>query len=271
MTFRPSKNWTVSLFRTWWPHMTFWSVWRCRDYLLGLNRGHAPSHRVRLQVTAPFQFDVSLRSVDADWFTFKEIVREEVYGDILKYVPDGNSIIDLGANIGLASLYFAEKYPASRICAVEPSAANYELLVDNLDPLIKSGRCQALHAALWEREATLGANALPAQDRHNSFSVRELGPGEHIDGQAIRGLPMGTIIKSAGFTHVDILKVDIEGAERQLFSGELDWLDRVRALMVEFHGDARRESGFDGTMRRYGFQVRDENRHTVLAIRADVA
>jgi FkbM family methyltransferase len=268
MTLNPLKTWTATLFRTWWPHMTFRSVLRCRDYLLGLNRGHPADHRVRLEVTAPFSAEVVLRSVDSDWFTFKEIVLEEVYGDILKHVPDSASVIDLGANIGLASLYFAAKYPKSRVCAVEPSDANYELLVDNLHPLIDSGRCRALHAALWEREALLGANPLPAPERHNSFSVRELTPGEDGGAWTIKGMPMGAVIDWAGFTHVDVLKVDIEGAERQLFSGDLNWLSRVRALMVEFHDDARRESAFDAIMLRHGFQIREENRHTVLAVKA---
>jgi len=267
MTVNPLKTWTVSLFRTWWPHMTFRSVLRCRDFLLGLNRGHAADHRVHLEVTAPFKATVVLRSVDSDWFTFKEIVLEEVYGDVLKHVPHGEAVIDLGANIGLASLYFAAKYPKSRVCAVEPSDSNYELLVDNLKPLIQTGRCRALHAALWERQAQLVANPLPAPERHNSFSVRELKPGEDVGTWTIKGMPMAAVIEWAGFTYVDILKVDIEGAERQLFSGDLDWLSRVRALMVEFHEDARHESGFDAIMLRHGFQIRDENRHTVLAIK----
>ena len=248
--------------------MTFRSVLRCREYLVGLNRGSTAAYRVRLQVTAPFKADVVLRSVASDWFTFKEIVLEEVYSDALKHVPHGEAVIDLGANIGLASLYFAAKYPKSRICAVEPSDSNHELLLDNLNQLIDTGRCRVLHAAVWERDALLTANPLPMPERHNSFSVREQQPGDKAGAWTIKGMPMGAVIDWAGFTHVDILKVDIEGAERQLFSGDLGWLSRVRALMVEFHEDARRDCGFDATMIRHGFEIRDENRHTVTAIKA---
>jgi methyltransferase FkbM-like protein len=74
------------------------------------------------------------------------------------------------------------------------------------------------------------------------------------------------LVAVSGFTTVDILKVDIEGAEVQLFSGNLDWLERVRALLIEFHDESRQESDFDAIMRRYHFRIREETRHTVLAV-----
>jgi FkbM family methyltransferase len=260
------NSWTISFIREWWPHMTLRSVVRCRDYCLRLGRGeYSGERRVLFNVTAPIHSDVVLREVPADWFTFEEVVGEQVYKDVSSQISHCENIIDLGANIGLATLYFASLYPTSRLCAIEPNLANYALLNVNLRTLIDSGRCQTLNAAIWERETLLAANPLPSPERYNSFSVKELLPEEHCP-TPIKGMPMANVIAASGFSHVDILKVDIEGAELQLLSGNLDWLERVRSLLIEFHGDSRQKSNFDAIMQRYHFRIFEENRHTILAI-----
>ena len=59
---------------------------------------------------------------------------------------------------------------------------------------------------------------------------------------------MAAILEASGFDVVDLVKIDIEGAERAVFR-QVDWLERVRALAIEFHGSAREEIGFDALMR----------------------
>lgn len=78
---------------------------------------------------------------------------------------------------------------------------------------------------------------------------------------------MNQILADSGFPHIDLLKVDIEGAETQLFADNLEWLEHTRMIAIEFHGDSREESGFDETMKRYRFRVIEANSHTTLAIR----
>ena len=246
--------------------MTLRSVIRCRNYCLRMGyREYSGERTVLLNATSPIYGDVVLREVIADWWTFEEVVREQIYKSVLTHLSRCDTVIDLGANIGLASLYFATQYPKSRLFAVEPNSANYVLLCVNLQALVRSGRCQTLNAAIWKREAVLAANPLPSPDRYNSFSVRESLPGERCP-TPLKGVPIENIIATSGFATIDILKVDVEGAEVQLFCGNLDWLERVRALLIEFHGESRRESDFDAIMRRYRFRIHEENRHTVLAV-----
>lgn len=76
---------------------------------------------------------------------------------------------------------------------------------------------------------------------------------------------MQTIFERSGFDRIDLLKVDIEGAEVQLLQGAGDWLTKVNAIAIEFHGNSRAESGFDQLTQ--GFRIADESPHTVLAIR----
>jgi hypothetical protein len=65
--------------------------------------------------------------------------------------------------------------------------------------------------------------------------------------------------------------VDIEGAEVELFKGNLDWLLKVRAIAIEFHRDSRNVSAFDRIMADYGFSILVDGAHTVLATRASAA
>jgi FkbM family methyltransferase len=210
----------------------------------------------------PVQGNVFLRRTGSDILTFHEVMRDQVYDVVSRYVEDCGSIIDLGANIGLASLYFAHTYPSSVVLAVEPNPDTYDILELNLQQLIEGGRCKTLKAAGWGAATTLGGKIGVDQHHFSAFAVEEAkGNGEHI-----KGLPMSELIVCSGFEYIDLVKVDIEGAEVQLFSGPTDWLKVVKVIAIEFHGDSRRASRFDSLMEAYGFKVYDGNQHTVIAV-----
>jgi hypothetical protein len=67
-------------------------------------------------------------------------------------------------------------------------------------------------------------------------------PGQAADLQAT-SIP--ALLEESGFAEIDLLKLDIEGAEAVLFSGDCDWLGRVRNIVIELHGEACRQSFFD--------------------------
>jgi hypothetical protein len=77
---------------------------------------------------------------------------------------------------------------------------------------------------------------------------------------------MASLFRAGQFEQADLVKVDIEGAEVGLFQ-ESGWLERTRAIAIEFHGDSRRQTGFDDKVRQHGLRIVDETEHTVLAIR----
>jgi hypothetical protein len=135
----------------------------------------------------------------------------------------------------------------------------------NTAPLLRAGVCRTPQAAFWRDEDTNLSFCLPEESSSSDIFLVPA-PGTTA-GERVRGLTMNSILAESGFDQVDLLKVDIEGAEADLFRGQNEWLHRVRGIAVEFHGDARRESGFDNTMRDFGFRIADEGAHTVLAIR----
>jgi FkbM family methyltransferase len=136
-------------------------------------------------------------------------------------------IVDAGANIGLATLYFAWKYPAARIAAIEPEASNLEILRRNCADLPS---VKIIPSALWSGRSNLFISN-PHSEKW-TFSVTE----KKSSGPSIPSVTVGDVLRDSGFDRIDILKLDIEGAERELFrEGWQDWLPKVRMIVIELH------------------------------------
>jgi FkbM family methyltransferase len=199
-----------------------------------------------------------LRPGSHDLCTFDELFREDVYAAAVQAAQPIRTMIDLGANIGLASLYVLGRSPAARIVALEPDQDNYRLLVGNVRAY---PQVQAWAAAAAAADGPV--RFLAAPDHVSAGAVTHTGDP---NARVVEGLSMATILERAGFSLVDLLKIDIEGGETELFKEPLDWLSRVRVLAIEFHGDSRRASNFDAVMSAAGFRIHDGS-HTVVAVR----
>jgi FkbM family methyltransferase len=149
----------------------------------------------------------------------------------LSKLPAVNTIIDLGANTGLSAAYFARIYPGATIIALEPEAGNYRMLELNVHGL---SNVEPLHAAIWSHDTELEIDSSENGVRRDdwAFRSREVGQG----GDRVRALSIATLLANYQIKTVDILKVDIEGAEVELFStGTANWLPKVKYLVVETH------------------------------------
>lgn len=170
---------------------------------------------------------VIFRPKTVDCYSLKEIFFFEEYKiDFPVRVSDPLFIIDAGANIGFTSVYFANKYPNSTIIAVEPEAGNFEIILKNVKHY---PNITAKPVALWSRRALI--------------EVKDRGYGlrgfivEEADMQAVNTIEALSIMDLMGDREViDILKMDIEGSEKEVFSRNYDqWLPHVRCLVVEVH------------------------------------
>jgi FkbM family methyltransferase len=242
------------------------SILRFRDFSEREKRGRLRGGELlELRMKSPVRQKVFLREVGSDALTFQEVLLEQVYREVVDNVRGCRTIIDLGANIGLASLYFSAHYPGCRVFAVEPNPDTFRLLSANLEGLIRAGRCRVFQGAVWGSERELVADPGWSSEHFSRFAATE--GGDAAGGAAIKGLPMNKLVEAAGFERVDLLKCDIEGAEVELFKGDLGWLDRVGAIAIEFHDDSRAAMRFDEVMRARGFRVIDSGGHTVLGVR----
>jgi FkbM family methyltransferase len=145
----------------------------------------------------------------------------------------GPLIVDAGANIGSASRYFLHRFPGARVVAIEPDPANFALLAANCSA---HGDVVLINKALWPETTRLaldhglGAECAVRTRAHPADPAAC--PSSELSCDTIT---MQEIIASHG--PVDLLKIDIEGAEAQLFSPrqDLSWLRDVSAIVIELH------------------------------------
>lgn len=245
--------------------MTLLSILRLRNAELRRKAGKEVSGKIfRLKLKYPTRTLVRLRESGSDINTFEEVVRSQVYRCVLPHLETCNFLIDLGANIGLATLYFAGRFPTCRFLSVEPNSSSYEVLNRNLAPLTAADRCVTVRAAVWGSETLLSADTQDDAEHFSKFALKE--SLEPAAPETMPGMRISKLLQMSGFERVDCLKVDIEGAEVELFKGDVGWLTRIACIAIEFHDDSRVRSHFDQIMREYGFQIFDTGSHTVVAV-----
>jgi len=169
---------------------------------------------------------VRLRIKTSDEATYAQILLWGQYDFDLPFKP--KAIVDAGANVGMASIFFAHKYPGARVIAVEAEASNFELLSRNIAPY---RAITAIHAALWNRDGEISVRESdPATGCSGNWAfVTREGPGPKV-----RAITMRTLMKEMRIGTVDLVKVDIEGAEAEVFEAA-DWIKDIRCLMIELH------------------------------------
>lgn len=188
-----------------------------------------------------------MRRYGGDIFIFHEVLGSAVYSFPEKRLPGGLVIVDLGANIGLTALSLKARYPQARVVCVEPHPENAALLRHNLQCLGDSATI--LEAAV---SATNGTIQLMLATEHYNASVVRAG----AEAVAVSALTMEEIMRCAGISTIDILKMDIEGAELSILERRPAWLQKVRVLLAELHGP--RQDEMQAWLREMGFQVECE-------------
>lgn len=176
--------------------------------------------------TSLLEHPVTLRVPSTDVSTYKQVVTREEYGIELAKRPA--TIVDAGANIGLASAYFASRYPEARILAIEPEAQNFELLLKNTAPY---PNIQAVRAALWSESGLIGV----VDSGTGAWGFRTEASSEALVTNSVRAATLDELLDEYGFDHVDLLKMDIEGAEVEVFADTSEWIDRVNVVVAELH------------------------------------
>lgn len=164
-----------------------------------------------------------------DHHTFKEVFLWEEYNfEIPNYPVENYFIIDGGANIGFSAVFYAKKYPDSTIVSIEPDRENFERLKLNTEgyPNVHTHL-----GALWYK--TMHMECIDKGWGTRGFMVNELAEAKE---NSILGSSIKDLMIQYGKTHIDILKLDIEGSEKELFSSDFDyWLPRTKCIIVELH------------------------------------
>jgi FkbM family methyltransferase len=196
------------------------------------------------------RYIAELRGIGSDIAVFQQVFINQEYA-IASLPNDAHVIIDLGANIGLASLFFAEKYPYAHLIAIEPDPENFAMLTRNLAQI--SPRATTLPIAIWSDDCELAIKRTDV--RGNPLGDWGVQVGLPLQGSSlnVRGCTMNRVIAAFDLKHIDIVKIDIEGAEKELFeSADLHWLNIVDMIIVETH-ERFRPGSHDAVLRLLNF------------------
>lgn len=204
----------------------FLTLMRVRLALSKVGRLTSPTPHVSTASTKQLGKGLVLRSHATDIAVLLELFSSNSYEPVPRLLPaPPRTIVDLGANIGLVSRWLLEKYPDSRLVAVEPEPGNFRVLVKNLAPY--GDRAKTIQACVAATRRTV---RLAGGRGDWGFSMTENGEG--VDVPAIT---MNDVLDRAGMDGVDLLKCDIEGAEGEVFDACSGWIDRIAYTVIECH------------------------------------
>jgi len=170
-------------------------------------------------------------------------------------------IVDAGANVGYTSAYFYSQFADANIVCIEPDEGNIQVLRKNLKTEIESGSARILPNALMNKSGLNIATDNSFRDGADwSISVIE------TEAQSdIKSVSLSEIMTSMGWNEIDILKIDIEGAERFIFkAGEnLDWLNETKVLALEIHDEFAIRESIYSVLQEHEFEIMEHGETTI--------
>lgn len=185
---------------------------------------------------------IRLRNNTDDVKLFKQLMFHREYE--FRSPIDPKFIIDAGANIGLSALFFITSYPTAEIVAIEPELENFHLLCHNTR---NYPNISCIHAGLWSNTTALKVTNPNAPEKIQAVSTEDV---------------LALYNKSV----IDLYKIDIEGAEKEIFSKNHQWLKKTKILIIELHD--RKKQGctraFFDTLRHYNFECRPFGQNFLL-------
>jgi FkbM family methyltransferase len=205
-------------------------------------------HRVR---TGEPPSVVSISLEPSDFMSYREIFLSAEYA--LPFdMSTIRTMVDLGGNIGMASLYFCATCPnLRRILIVEANPRLIPKIETNLEE-------QRRRKDIVVEQVCISNEAAPTttfyvSNRHRlSLKDRSLYSDESLEAITVPNVRLSDLLAGNGIDEADLLKMDIEGSEFDVLD-DTDVLKRFRYLVAEVHGDAVRRHQFCERLNAMGF------------------
>lgn len=169
----------------------------------------------------------------------------ETFEWIRKYIKSGETLWDIGANIGIFSLYTAIK-KENKVLAIEPSAESYANLnanirLNGLDKHIQAlcfaGSDQTGLLDLFMKDSSSGASHNSAGSNANQFGEFE------VNGlQAVVAITLDSLSEIPGMPYPNHIKLDIDGQELNVLKGATKILSGVKSVLIEMEGNNLKEN-----------------------------
>jgi FkbM family methyltransferase len=182
-----------------------------------------------------------------DWIILRGVwVHQDYFHPLINRC---HTILDTGANIGMAAIWFKELYPEAKIACIEPDPRNLALLRLNLAENAINARVFACAVATHRGRARLSFGMDPGWS-----ALENAGLHAHTRFVEVETRRIPEILDDLGWSRVDLLKLDIEGLERDILADGDDWLSRVGLIVFELHQNNSTEE-IAGILNRAGFEL----------------
>lgn len=204
---------------------------------------HEPSNATREVTLGRSGATIIHRDNGSDRQMISEVLLHEAYSPPASLEQGSVAhVVDLGANIGCASIYFSGVFPKARILAVEPVAETAAVLEQNLarndvsattlqSAVARKSGPVTLFVSEWWASSTTTRKVAQRRASQSSRPEATL----NSEQRTVPGVSIGELFETHGLSSVDILKIDVEGAEEELLQGSEPWLSIVKAVVMEFH------------------------------------
>lgn len=167
----------------------------------------------------------------SDLLMFEQVFIRNDYNIKVPFEP--KVILDLGVNVGFASIYFANRFPGATITGLEPNYANYQAALHNTRDY---PNINVINGAVWN-----SVKDLFVVDRGFGEAAFMITEEAEANSQPINGFTIKGLLEKINVANADIIKIDIEGAELEVFqSGYEQWLPNTKIVIVETHDRYRR-------------------------------
>ena len=203
------------------------------------------------------ELNITLRIFpSSDPEVFEQVFINEEYAPVIE-LSNGSgenlTMIDAGANIGLTAIYFKMCFNDIKVIAIEPDSENFRLLVKNLEANQISTR-HCLNAALWSASIPLKTGNAFRDGKSWSITVEEAGGSD----SALEGVTLPALFQQFDLQFLDVLKIDIEGAEKYVFEDHdaiEPLLKKTKYLAVEIHDEVCDRAAIENFLVRTGITV----------------
>lgn len=226
-------------------------VWFNRLFFSLFYLRHQGKTRVVVDVKGGARFWVRVNT--SDRLMIWEVWNARTYDDNRIPIREGDTIVDIGAHIGSFSVRAARLAHRGRVYAFEPSSKNFELLTENrlLNDLgnlyIEKCAISAMNGQMTLY--TPAGNAIMGSLLQDTSSHTETVQVRTID----------SIVAEHGIARIDLLKMDVEGAEYDiLFNCSNETLMKIRRVVMEYHefeGEKRNRLDLARLLEAHGFHV----------------
>jgi len=165
----------------------------------------------------------------------KEVFCEDYYFNKFIDLKKISTMADLGGHKGYVSLLYAGLIPNIKIVSLEPEEENYLIFEENIKNNRLEDKITLLKNAIWSQDCIKTFYKIKTYSAGHTFYETHLEQYEKIKHE-VKCLSLATVMKECGFKKIDLLKIDVEGAEYEvLFNLEKTILRNIRYILIECH------------------------------------